>query len=262
MRTLIRHACIAVTTLCGLAVGASTTVAAGFDPAVAFTSRCSGCHSVGHGEVVGPDLRGVLQRHDRSWLHAFIHSSQSVIRAGDSTAQALFQRYGRRTMPDHDLSIPEIDKLLDFIAAGGPTAGAAVRSASQATAAETARGRELFLGIRSFRNGGAACIQCHAAGNATEWGGGTLGLDLTGAYDKYRDWGLDRALTNADFPLMDSIYHRRPLAADEVFAVKAFLYRASRMPRALARSSSPLFLMLGLGSSALMLGLKGRGPKP
>jgi mono/diheme cytochrome c family protein len=263
MRNAIRQVVMVTIACSALVLGTTARVEAGFDPTGAFRSRCSGCHSVGRGDVVGPDLRGVLQRHDRRWLHSFIHSSQSVIRAGDQAARALYERYGRRTMPDHELSAVEIDALLDLIAAGGPADASrtAIRRASAASAAEVRRGRELFAGRRGFRLGGAPCADCHGAADVNPWGGGTLGSDLTHAYDKYQDWGMSRALADADFPLMASIYHQRPLTGDEIFAVKAFLYQASRTPAAPSRASSPLFLMLGFGSSALVLWLKGRGPK-
>lgn len=262
MRNAIRPVVTAALAASVLALGARAEAA--FDSAAAFRSRCSGCHSVGHGDVVGPDLKGVLERHGRPWLHSFIHSSQSVVRAGDPAARALYERYGRRTMPDHDLSVPEIDSLLDLIAAGGPadSGRTAIRPARAASLAEVRLGRDLFAGRRTFANGGAACADCHGAGDVNPWGGGTLGSDLTHAYAKYEDWGMSRALADGDFPLMASIYHRQPLTADEVFAVKAFLYQASRRPPLpLHASSSPLFLMLGFGSSALVLWLRGRGPK-
>src|SRR6185295_18635052 len=75
---------------------------AAFDAAVAFDARCSTCHSVGRGVVVGPDLRGVTARHDGRWLRSFIRSSQSVIRSGDASAVALFRKF-QRVMPDHPL---------------------------------------------------------------------------------------------------------------------------------------------------------------
>jgi mono/diheme cytochrome c family protein len=258
----VRRAFAVTIGFASLALGVPRAAAA-FDSAAAFGSRCSGCHSVGRGDVVGPDLKGVLQRHDRSWLHLFIHSSQSVIREGDRAALALYERYGRRTMPDHDLSVTEIDALLDWIAAGGPAGAgsAAARRASAASPAEIRLGRELFSGRRPFANGGAACADCHGAADVNPWGGGALGGDLTHVYDKYQDWGMGRALADGDFPLMASIYHRQPLTVGEVFAVKAFLYQASRTPLPPSHTSSPLFLMLGLGSSALVIGLKGRGPK-
>jgi mono/diheme cytochrome c family protein len=263
MRIAVRRAVLATVTCCTLTCWATEGAEASFDPAVVFRSRCSGCHSVGRGDVVGPDLKGVLQRHDRRWLHSFIHSSQSVIRAGDSAARSLYEKYGRRTMPDHELSVGEIDSLLELISAGGPADASrmAIRRASSASTAEVRWGRELFSGRRALRNGGAACADCHGAVDVNPWGGGTLGSNLTHAYDKYEDWGMSRALADPDFPLMTSIYHQRPLTAEEAFAIKAFLYQASRTPAAPSHASSPLFLMLGFGSSALVLWLKGRGPK-
>jgi len=234
-----------------------------FDPVGAFTIRCSGCHSIGKGDVVGPDLKNVLLRHDRSWLHAFIRSSQSVIRAGDAKALALFHRYGGRRMPDHDLSVPEVDRLLDLIAAGGPRdpGVSSIRSAATAGLEDVARGRDFFLGRLAFHAGGAACVQCHVAGEANLWGGGSLSDDLTRAYSRYQEWGLDRALTHPSSPMMAAVYDGRRLTDDEVFAVKAFLRQTARSVPRPARSGSPFVFLLGFGSSALVLWLTGRGPR-
>jgi hypothetical protein len=201
--------------------------AAGFDAAAAFNLRCSGCHSVGNGVVVGPDLRGVTARHNARWLHAFIRSSQTVIRRGDPAAVALFAKYKKR-MPDHDLTDREIDALLAFIAAGGPRRqDGEYRQARMAKPADVARGRGLFMGDLALTRGGAACGRCHAAGNAGSWRVGTLASDLAQVYLKYRDGGLTRALTESRFPLMRQ-YRRRPLTSEETFAIKAFLYQAAR----------------------------------
>jgi hypothetical protein len=208
--------------------------AAAFDAAMVFNARCSGCHAVGTGDVVGPDLRGVTARRDARWLHAFIRSSQSVIRHGDRTAVALFQKYQKR-MPDHDFTDQEIDRLLAFIAAGGPQRPAGeYRHARMATGAEVAQGRRLFTGAASLAHGGAACSRCHVAGNTASWWGGTLASDLTHVYLKYRDGGLTRALTESRFPLMTE-YRDRPLTSEETFAIKAFLYQAANPPRTASR---------------------------
>src|SRR5690242_2331527 len=84
-----------------LAAIAVPSLAAGFDPASTFELKCSGCHSVGRGVVVGPDLSGVTSRHDPPWLHSFIRSSQGLVKKGDAAAAALFKRFGK-VMPDHD----------------------------------------------------------------------------------------------------------------------------------------------------------------
>jgi mono/diheme cytochrome c family protein len=226
---------------------------AGFDPGLAFMSRCSGCHSVGKGDVVGPDLKGVTSRHDRNWLHLFIHSSQSVIQAGDASAMALFEKYKHQKMPDHPLSVAEIDQVLAFIEKGGPDAGKpAIRHARTATVAETERGRQLFLGIRRLANAGAACIQCHAVEDVG-LAGGTLACDLTRSYIKYQDWGMTRAIQGAELPLMASIYRDRPVTEDEAFALKAFLYRSARSPIHPPRTGALRMLTL-LGFSGLAIG--------
>ena len=208
-----------------------SAAAAAFDAAIAFNSKCSGCHSVGKGVVVGPDLHGVSDRHDAGWLHKFIRSSQSVIRTGDSAAVALFAKYKKR-MPDHPFTDAEIDLILAFIKAGGPQTDAGeYRHARVATPSDVNRGRDLFTGAVAFANGGAACIRCHDVGGAAGWQGGTLASDLTYAYAKYRDGGLTRALAESQFPLMAD-YRGRPLTRDETFALKAFLYQVSaRAPR-------------------------------
>jgi hypothetical protein len=237
---------------CLLLLGGGSAVQAAFDPPVAFNARCSGCHSIGHGVVVGPDLRGVTSRHDARWLHAFIRSSQTLVRQGDAEAVALFQRF-KKKMPDHDLADGEIDALLAYIAAGGPATSAGARHAAEATQAEVERGRGLFTGEVRMANGGAACRLCHAAGDAGRFESGTLASDLTRAYLKHQDAGLTRAIEESELPMMAASYHGRPLTAEEIFALKAFLYQTSRSPEPAAASSSGGALFLGLGSSPLAL---------
>lgn len=236
------------------------------DPAVIFASRCSGCHSVGRGEVVGPDLKGVTARHDRDWLYRFIASSQTVIRSRDAKAVALFERYRRQVMPDHPLSKPEIDAVLAFVEAGGPGAGSGeIRLASAASEGEVRRGRDLFLGRQPLANGGAACIHCHAAGAADPAdpvAAGTFAPDLTKVYFKYQDWGLRRVLEEPQLqlPLMSDLYGRRPLTRDEAYALTAFLCRAAHGKAVPADRAAPsrTAALFGFGGSALVFWWTGR----
>ncbi|HEX4960146.1 MAG TPA: cytochrome c [Thermoanaerobaculia bacterium] len=226
---------------------------AGFEPAAVFNLQCAGCHSVGKGVVVGPDLKGVTARRDKRWLHSFIRSSQTLVGKGEKTAAALFATY-KKKMPDHDFSDGDIDSLLAFIEAGGPRGSEGeTRRAMAATPAEVARGRALFTGALPLKNGGAACTSCHAAGQAGDWRSGTLASDLTRVYFKYQDAGLTRALAESHFPMMAEAYRGQPLTPEEAFQIKAFLYRTARSPEppvALA-AGAPLFL--GLGGSSLAL---------
>lgn len=76
---------------------------------------CTRCHSIGKGKLVGPDLAGVKNRHDSAWFIKFIRSSDSLIKAGDTSANWLFQSFRKLPMPDHNFTAKEIDTLVDYI---------------------------------------------------------------------------------------------------------------------------------------------------
>ena len=80
-----------------------------------FTSRCASCHNVNK-VIVGPALAGVTDRHTEDWIIHFVHSSQSVIKGGDKTAIALYEKFNKVPMPDHpDLSAESIKGILAYI---------------------------------------------------------------------------------------------------------------------------------------------------
>jgi cytochrome c551/c552 len=80
-----------------------------------FTSRCASCHNVNK-VIVGPALAGVTERHTEDWIIHFVHSSQTVIKGGDKTAVALYEKFNKIPMPDHpDLSPENIKGILAYI---------------------------------------------------------------------------------------------------------------------------------------------------
>ena len=80
-----------------------------------FTTRCTACHAIDK-RVVGPALMNVDQRHDEKWIISFVHSSQTVIKSGDTAAVALFKNFNSTIMPDHpDLSEENIKSILEYI---------------------------------------------------------------------------------------------------------------------------------------------------
>lgn len=226
-----------------------------FDASAYFDKSCSSCHSVGFGDDVGPDLKGVTERRTEKWLLNFIKDSQGVIQTGDPIAVELFNKYRKKKMPEQDLSDGEIRALLNFIARGGPGEKPLdAKAASEATKAELAFGAELFLGTKSFNKGGPACISCHSVGNFGPLGGGTLGLNLSQVYSKYEDRGLSKALAKAAFPVMREIYAERPLTTEEAFAVKAFLFEADKSGT-VSGNYQKKFLFLGLSGVVVAMGI-------
>ena len=91
-------------------------VAAPLDPGEKiFSSRCMACHKI-NADFAGPALAGVDKRHSIDWIIKFVHSSQTVIKSGDTSAMALFKKFNGIVMPDHpDLSNDDIKSVVAFI---------------------------------------------------------------------------------------------------------------------------------------------------
>jgi cytochrome c2 len=201
------------------------------DPAALFAKKCSGCHTFGRGDRVGPDLKGVTERRTRPWLLAWVRSSQRVIASHDATAMSLFDKYKHERMPDQNLSSEEIAALLDYFAASGPLTAhtGRPRHAETANAGDIAFGRDLFLGTRSPRSGSAPCASCHVVQQRGVGGiGGSFAGDLTHVYSRYQDAALTEVLRRPCFPRAFTASDSAPLTDGEAFAMKAFLRSVDR----------------------------------
>jgi cytochrome c2 len=194
-----------------------------------FNQRCTACHTFGHGVKVGPDLKGIGQRRARSWTTRFIRSSQSLIKAGDPTARALFAQFKQQRMPDWaDLGDAQITAIVKWLADNGPEQKEPDElNAELATAADIERARLLFHGRVSLSNGGAACGACHAIEEGGRKRGGTLGPDLTTSYLRYRDRALTLFLKHPCSPRSPENAKAAYLTPQESFVLKAYLRHAA-----------------------------------
>jgi mono/diheme cytochrome c family protein len=204
-------------------VSAAPPAHAAGDASALFKTKCTGCHTFGKGIRVGPDLKGATSRHTREWLISWIKSSTAVIQSGDPIALALFKTFKEQRMPDHDLSRPQIDALIDYLAAGGPEAEEQlrIRDASTASAADIELGRQLFFGEARLKSGDLACVSCHAVAPQSALGGKLAG-DLTNAYGRYHDKALDQVLKHACLPRSPALQVAR-VEDHESLALRAFL---------------------------------------
>lgn len=84
-----------------------------------FKAKCSACHSVGKGKLVGPDLKDVHTRYDAAWLTKWIQSSQTLVKEGDEQATKLFNENNQMVMPDQDVTDEEVKQVLAYIASAG-----------------------------------------------------------------------------------------------------------------------------------------------
>ena len=222
-----------------------------------FQKNCSACHTVGGGRSTGPDLAGVTGRRDRAWLVRIITAPGALLDSGDPVARKLLEEFRGLRMPDLGITPKETDAILSYLAE---------ESASPATDAQTPPspggerppaggepevGKSLFFGTTRFRNGGAACVACHAI-SGLPGGGGTLGPDLSQTYADYGEEGITPVLAGFPFPSMKPIYDARPLTPEEQAHLKAFLRISAEGEPS---GEKGWFLLLGLGGFLLVTGL-------
>ncbi|MEQ8554089.1 MAG: cytochrome c [Cyclobacteriaceae bacterium] len=86
------------------------------DGSAIFATNCAACHTIGQGQLVGPDLKGVTQKYEKSWITRFIRESQTMVDEGDEKAVAVFNANNMIPMPAMPLTNKEIDALLEHIA--------------------------------------------------------------------------------------------------------------------------------------------------
>jgi protein SCO1/2 len=80
-----------------------------------FARHCAACHTIGHGDKIGPDLMGVANVRDPSWLARQIATPDEMIAAKDPIATALFKKYKEVRMPNLRLDEDEVRLIIDFM---------------------------------------------------------------------------------------------------------------------------------------------------
>jgi protein SCO1/2 len=100
-----------------------------------FVKACATCHSIGGGDLVGPDLKDVGKRRESSWLARFMMAPEKLRAAKDPLALELARKYRGVIMPNLSLKENDVADLLSYIEARSLARDAA------ASAGEAARGK-------------------------------------------------------------------------------------------------------------------------
>ncbi len=89
--------------------------------AAVFAMKCAKCHTIGRGDRVGPDLRGVSDRHEREWIINFIMHPGDYLDT-DPAARELLRKYNGVRMEETHLTRAQVEDALEFVkaAASGP----------------------------------------------------------------------------------------------------------------------------------------------
>jgi mono/diheme cytochrome c family protein len=244
-----------------LAGGLAPAVPAGAAPPPAdgerlFRERCVACHTVGKGDMVGPDLKGVTARRDHAWLVRWIVAPDQVLAAGDPIAAESLKKYGL-PMPNLGVTEAEAGTLVAYLAAQAGAAPAPQPAQAAAAAApaqapgDPVAGKDLFTGTVRLGSGGPPCMACHSVAGIGALGGGALGPDLTPAYAKFGASGIASILATMPFPTMAPIFTSRPLAAKEQADLAAFLQQTAVTERP-PRTVGTLAALAGAGAGLLL----------
>jgi mono/diheme cytochrome c family protein len=213
-------------------------LAADSNAASLFAEKCSGCHTIGQGNLVGPDLKSVATWEDRQ-ITEDVRRMQKM--AGPLTEEEIVQLAGFLKKPTGTAQRP----ASSHSAVTGPGTNTVAAAASETKTLEEPGSAEvgllLFSGRKPFENGGMSCISCHSAGGLA---GGSLGADLTNVSQRMNEQALIMAAEKAPYPVMKNAYEKHPVTHTEAIHVGKFLSASS----ASASKKLPL-VMYGLGLS-------------
>lgn len=192
---------------------------------------CTACHTIGKGDLVGPDLKGVTERRPNDWLEKWIAAPDKVIASKDEYAVNLLHKYHDVQMPTLALSTSEVDNILAFLAspdAAAQASGPAPQAANApAVKGNPELGKDLFTGVVRFQNGGPPCMACHSVSGIGALGGGQLGPDLTEVVKRYGGASaVDAFVAGTPTPTMKAVWGGRPLTAEDRANVVSFLGQA------------------------------------
>jgi protein SCO1/2 len=80
-----------------------------------FKKICAPCHTIGVGDRVGPDLRGVTARRERAWLSAYIQNPARLRAVHDPAALALAEKYPAVRMPILGIAQNDAGDLIAYL---------------------------------------------------------------------------------------------------------------------------------------------------
>jgi cytochrome c2 len=190
-----------------------------------FDQFCAGCHTIGGGKLVGPDLKDVTKRRDPQWVKNFILDTAKML-ASDPVAQQLLKESNNIAMPTLNLSAVQVSQLLDFLS--DPASVSTAITTGAAAPGNAINGERIFTGEQPLSNHGPYCLACHSVNGAGALGGGGLGPDLTNVVRRLGEPGLMASLKTIAFPTMIGPFLNQPLTAQELADMVAFLREADR----------------------------------
>lgn len=205
------------------------------EPAQLFVMMCAGCHSIGGGELTGPDLVGTSAWPEADLKKAVRKMETEVGPLSDEQIDTLasFLRDEDRI----ERMRVENDRVAMEVAASYEPGSASV-------------GRGLFTGSLAFSNRGLACSACHAA---VSTGGGDFAPDLSDSFERMGEQPLLSACESTNFPVMRASYAKHPVLKQEAIHLVAFFESLNGEEIAQTSKSPMLVISLGFAMAAVCM---------
>jgi protein SCO1/2 len=80
-----------------------------------FGKQCIACHTIGHGDSIGPDLLGVTRSRSREWLLRMIQKPNEMLDEKDPIATVLLKKYKGLRMPSGLVGDLDVDYILTYL---------------------------------------------------------------------------------------------------------------------------------------------------
>ncbi len=225
--------------------------AKGNDTQKLYNDKCAGCHTIGGGNLVGPDLSSSAKWSDVDLTKAVKKMEENVGPLSDDEVSQLVQyiKTSKAVDPTKRGEAPPSAKT----SASGKEPGSADTVALSQTLASKELGSaevgaKLFDGRSPFKNGGVSCIACHQA----EGIGGSLGPDLTNVSSKMNEAALASACEHTAFKIMKPTYKDHKISRQEALDLTQYLKVINE--RKIAQRELPVVLY-GLGTAVVVIAL-------
>jgi mono/diheme cytochrome c family protein len=184
---------------------------------------------------------------------------RAVIDSGDPYAQDMLSEARQSVMPTiSGISEERAENLLDLIAEESALEESQFKGLQLSdrpfTSRDVERGRALFTCITPFTNGGTPCFSCHTIPGLSGLGGGRLGPELTGAFERLggrRNMGA--WLYAPATATMAPLFRDHALEEEEILVLLAVFESAALAPEEDGSADVLSFLLLAFGGTVLAL---------
>ena len=91
-----------------------------------FSEKCTACHTIGKGKLIGPDLSGVTTRREESWLKRQIKEPDRLIAEKDPIVMELLKESNNVPMVPLGLNDAEVEAVIEYLKSTEQSASVAI----------------------------------------------------------------------------------------------------------------------------------------